>query len=128
MVARVIAGERNGAYGLWVSKPGYDVFTAPPGDLMFDSDAGMLQVVAKGTLSIPAGQTISTIPLAGQTANPLCDIARRYFRNDYGWVTALDLGDLIITGTPSSLTFRLPSGKTNPTTTVFSYIVYGTAL
>lgn len=49
MVWRGQFGERNGSHGGWISKPGYDVRTAAPGNFMLDTDSQVFQIVARGT-------------------------------------------------------------------------------
>ncbi|WMT90167.1 hypothetical protein [Pelagibacterium sp. H642] len=50
-MANRITSERNGQVGFWVSKPGKNVLTAGPDDLLFDATSKMVQVVASGTLT-----------------------------------------------------------------------------
>ncbi len=45
MANRVLLGERNGDYGLWISKPGQNVLTAGDGQLLFSPDFPILQVL-----------------------------------------------------------------------------------
>lgn len=63
MTQRVLLGNRNGAYGLWVSKPGQDVLTAT--EFMLATDRKSLQIVARGAFTSSHGSTtpISWSPL-----------------------------------------------------------------
>lgn len=65
--ARVIEGLLpDGTYGLWVSSPGVDVTTAipnVPGQLLFDSNQNLFNVVQSGTTTI-LSQTLA--PSSGQ--------------------------------------------------------------
>ena len=51
MTNRVLFGQRNGVFGLWISKPGYDVLTADWNDMMFFTDQG--KVYAERAYMIP---------------------------------------------------------------------------
>jgi hypothetical protein len=51
MANRVLLGKRGSDYGLWVSKPGVNVLTCDPEDMIFDTDLDYGQVVAKGSVS-----------------------------------------------------------------------------
>lgn len=68
MANRVAMGSARGAFGLYISKPGFDVTTCAASDLTFDSGLGhMGSVIISGTATV--GQTIyfpamSYVPLA----------------------------------------------------------------
>lgn len=55
-------GHRGSAFGFWLSKPGYDVTTAAPGDFLIDTNSLIYQVAAYGDTSIVAA--------GGGTINP----------------------------------------------------------
>ena len=58
MANRVLLGQRGSEYGLWVSKPGSNVATCDPEDMLFDStnmDYG--QTLARGFIAGDAGAT-----------------------------------------------------------------------
>lgn len=57
MVGRVAAGLRLGSYGIWVSKPGVEVLTAPDGGLLLSSDRKSAQVVASGIIAASTNGT-----------------------------------------------------------------------
>lgn len=59
MTNRVLLGNRNGAYGLWVSKPGYDVANAGTTDanMLFVPSAKTVRVIQSGTISVPASSS-----------------------------------------------------------------------
>jgi len=61
MTNRVNFGNLDGSsYGLKVSKPGIDVFSAAPGDLLFDStSAGLLRVRGSYIVDLTPGTDIS---------------------------------------------------------------------
>jgi hypothetical protein len=44
-------GERSGALGFWVSKPGWDVRTAPPEGLQFSSEWAGVGFLTTGTIA-----------------------------------------------------------------------------
>lgn len=53
--ARMIEGKLpDGSYGLWVSKPGFDVTTATADQLVFNSNQNIFKIVKTDTTSIPA--------------------------------------------------------------------------
>lgn len=67
MVARVLVGNRGGNYGLWVSKPTYDVSSTAQSNMLFSMDGRLTQVLARGSITFPAnasGQTQS-VALSG---------------------------------------------------------------
>lgn len=61
MTNRVLFGQRNGVFGLWVSKPGYDVLTADWNDMMFSTDQRSGQIVQTGAIPVPS---IGSLPVA----------------------------------------------------------------
>ena len=71
MVWRGQFGERNGSFGGWISKPGYDVTTAAPGNFLLDTNSQVFQIVLRGTNTIlvhsqantPAGTATASISL-----------------------------------------------------------------
>lgn len=66
MANRVLVGRRNAtSVGIYVSKPGQDVLTAPPDQLLLSSEAGSLQIVASGVIASPSTTTTITIPDLG---------------------------------------------------------------
>jgi hypothetical protein len=52
MVWRQQFGLRNGVYGGWISKPGYDVTTCSPGDFLLDTNAQVFQCVLSGNTNL----------------------------------------------------------------------------
>jgi len=76
MVWRQQFGERNGVYGGWISKPGYDVTTCAPGDFLLDTNAQVFQCVLTGdtgilTIGAPtvaAGEYTVAVGLPGEFA------------------------------------------------------------
>lgn len=66
MTNRVVLGNRNGQYGLWVSRAGHDVLTASETNMLFSMSGGFLQVLQQGTFNIPVGSNpVINIPLSG---------------------------------------------------------------
>lgn len=60
---RVLLGKgANGFYGLKVSKPGFDVFTATDDDLIFNSDQNSFKIVSIVDITIPEFTTL-TVPV-----------------------------------------------------------------
>ncbi len=54
MTNRVLFGERNNNYGLWISKPGFDVLQPLTSDqLLFDTSIKLGQIVQAGTVALP---------------------------------------------------------------------------
>ena len=67
MVARLVLGQRNaGEFGLWVSKPGVDVFSASGESLLFGPDYYNAKPILVGSLQT-SGQiphNLGYVPLA----------------------------------------------------------------
>ena len=58
MANRVLLGKRGSEYGLWVSKPGSNVVSCDPEDMLFDSEnMDFGQVLARGMVAGNAGAT-----------------------------------------------------------------------
>jgi hypothetical protein len=82
MTFRAQFGRRSGVSGAWISKPGIDVRTALPGDMLLDTSAQVFQCIAKGdTLilnegkaSIPAGTYGTAVALPASLA-PFSNVA-----------------------------------------------------
>lgn len=55
MARRVVLGNRGGAYGLWVSKAGFDALTAADSGLLFTMTRRSGMVLASGTATVPSG-------------------------------------------------------------------------
>ena len=56
MVDRVLLGNTGSAWGLKVSKPGYNVNSAAAGNLLFDStSSGILRKRASYSITVPSG-------------------------------------------------------------------------
>jgi hypothetical protein len=73
MTNRIIIGQRNSLYGLWVSKPGANVVSAPESDLLFSMSGGMLQVFQKGSFTIPVGGNANiSLPGSSSVGDPIC--------------------------------------------------------
>lgn len=51
---RVILGKRGDDYGLFVSKAGFDAFTAGDDDLVFNSNQNVFKIVSEGNVNITA--------------------------------------------------------------------------
>lgn len=69
---RVLLGKgADGFYGLKVSPPGVDVYTAADSELVFNSNQNVLKIVATGTISMPnaTGAIPGTPSVAYASAN-----------------------------------------------------------
>jgi hypothetical protein len=55
MARRIILGQRGAEYGLWVSKPGVDVFSASAADMLFDMSTRRGMVLEEGSAVVPGG-------------------------------------------------------------------------
>jgi len=53
-------GKRSGVDGCWISKPGFDVTTAAPGDMLLDTSSQVFQCIAKGD-SLVASEGKATV-------------------------------------------------------------------
>ena len=65
MANRVLFGNRDSTMGLWVSKPGFDVITTSPGNLLLGSNQMLNGFAATGTFIVPPSTTgeVHTYPL-----------------------------------------------------------------
>lgn len=63
MTDRVLLGNRGGEYGLWVSRPGFDVKTAGEDGLLMSTSIRTLQVVRSGSFSGTGVVGISWAPV-----------------------------------------------------------------
>jgi len=52
MANRILLGERSGQYGLWVSKPGFNVLTAGQDGLLLSMGEDSLQAVYSASVGI----------------------------------------------------------------------------
>lgn len=52
MANRIVMGERSGQYGLWVSKPGFNVLTTGQENMLLSMGEDSLQSVHTGTVTI----------------------------------------------------------------------------
>lgn len=52
MANRVLLGQRGSDYGLWVSKPGQNVLTAPDRQLQFNSNLPAFGILEQGTYTV----------------------------------------------------------------------------
>lgn len=61
MARRMVLGWRNGAWGLWVSKPGYDAMSAAESQLLFSMTKRHGMMIASGTVVCPSGGNSRTV-------------------------------------------------------------------
>lgn len=54
MVDRVCLGNRLGSYGLYVSKPGQDVLSVSPVNMLLSSDYKQMQMLTSGYVGLPS--------------------------------------------------------------------------
>lgn len=93
-VRRVLLGKgANGFYGLKVSKPTFDVYTASGDELAFNSDQNVFKIVTSGNGTIPANSTGN--PGAGNFTN---SIQSTVLSHGLGYVPAI-LAFIEINGT-----------------------------
>lgn len=66
MANRIIMGERSGQYGLWVSKPGFNVLTTGQENMLLSIGEDSLQAVHTATISIPTNvpEVATSIPIS----------------------------------------------------------------
>jgi hypothetical protein len=55
MARRMILGRRGSAYGLWISKPGFDALAASDAQLLFTMTQRAGMVLSSGSVTVPAG-------------------------------------------------------------------------
>lgn len=51
MTNRVIVGNKNGVYGIWISKPGYDVLSANIDQMLLSSERTPFMVIGQGVVA-----------------------------------------------------------------------------
>lgn len=71
MANRIVMGNLGSAYGLKISKPGYDVLTALPGNLLLDSGAPTLRVHSMYTFSFAANDLVAKTITHGLGYSPM---------------------------------------------------------
>lgn len=127
MVYRVCLGERQGSYGLFVSRPGYDVMTTSDAYLSFDSRVNSMFIASRGTVSILSGTNSVTVNFTPMGFVPIIDLASTRYNTDYGQIlTASDIDGFNLAVTQSSFTISRPGGKYGNTASAsFSYIIFG---
>lgn len=114
MTWRVQFGKRGGVYGGWVSKPGYDVTSALPGQFLLDTNSVVYQsvlsgdslVYTEGSATVPAGTytTAVYLPAAFAPYSNLSMLATYYMVQNSGAVfTVPNISN-------TYLTFRITSG------------------
>lgn len=60
MVDRILLGKRGTEYGLWISKPGYDVKSATAvSTLMVSPGMRVIQWIARGQVNVPAKGSVT---------------------------------------------------------------------
>lgn len=65
MANRVLLGQRDSDYGLWVSRPGQNVVTANADQLLFDMNTPLFQAVVSGVFTGSSGTVDITIANLG---------------------------------------------------------------
>lgn len=51
MTNRVLIGKKGSAYGIWISKPGYDVLSASLDQMLLSSERTPFMVIGQGVVS-----------------------------------------------------------------------------
>lgn len=66
MANRIVMGERSGQYGLWVSKPGFNVLTTGQENMLLSMGEDSLQAVHTATISMPTNvpEVSTSIPIS----------------------------------------------------------------
>lgn len=73
MTNRVVLGHRgSGVYGLFISKPGFNVLTATDNNLLFNSNYGTLQIVQAGQVTIGSNSGTSDVGTSNLGFSPVC--------------------------------------------------------
>lgn len=123
MARRICLGNRNGTYGAFVSRPGYDVMTAADGNLMLDSRARSVWVVTRGSVNVPASQASLTVHFASVGAAPILQINRQVFYPMFNaYLSTASIGRWTVSATATSFTLNRNNEGGD---SIFSYIVYG---
>mgnify|MGYP001404426683 CR=1 FL=1 len=72
MTNRLLIGQRStNEFGMWVSKPGYDVLTADNTQLLFGTNLAAIQILAKGTFTMLNGNTQTDVTIANYGFYPV---------------------------------------------------------
>lgn len=129
MTNRVAIGNLGSAYGLKISKPGYDVLSTAAENLLLDSTSGNFgRIVTRGTFVFPSGgastQTTS-IPTLGVTS-PWVEFRRLQVYNgkNYAYTLAEQMNGTNSTSFSCSATEGLITVAKNITIPVTLYIGY----
>lgn len=102
-VRRVLSGKRGDDYGLFVSKPTFDVFTAADDELIFNSGQNVFKIVQSGTIESPA------LSIADPGAQYASDDAITSLEHGLGYKPAV-IGYLDNLGVYYQLPFYFPRG------------------
>lgn len=57
MTRRIVVGNRGGASGVWVSKPGHDALTTSEDNMLLSTATPCMQIVASGVINSPSDFT-----------------------------------------------------------------------
>lgn len=72
MPDRLVIGERSGSMGLWVSRPGIDVFSATPDQMLFAMES-IMSLHMKGSVTLSVGSRNQTTTIShGLGYRPIC--------------------------------------------------------
>lgn len=82
MARRVLMGQKSGAQGLWVSKPGVDVVTAGDDAMLLAINSTTLQVIASGEGGDPGAGNSFTITCPDVGVQPFIQLSSEYY-NDF---------------------------------------------
>lgn len=125
MPARIAMGNIGGGeYGLLVSKPGHNVLTAEPGNLLFDSRMKFLQILQQGTFTMPAASTVMNVVITNPTGRtPLAWVGqeRTYFGGRM-FEPAFWARRYSVTLSPTTMTVRKPGASQQSDT--FAYVIF----
>jgi hypothetical protein len=93
MTDRVLLGNRGGAYGLWVAKPGVSVSGAGVNDFMLAADQKSLQVIASGMVSslTSSGATATVTLPVDMGFNPFITVSCQRWRVSWEYLSTTQI-------------------------------------
>lgn len=123
MTWRGCFGQRGLSFGGWISKPGYDVLSASPGDFLLDTDSMCFQMVANGDTSIIYGANLSAGTYSATALLPSeFSGTSRLFVAGVGYSNGVTRGGTYVNGPTGNDTYY---GVTSGTTLTLTATLYG---
>ncbi|WP_274426739.1 hypothetical protein [Chelativorans sp. YIM 93263] len=125
MANRVVFGARGGSqYGVYISKPGFNVLTAGINNLLFHPDQDSLQFVVTGSVNITNGNPV-TISIPNLGYRPMIFLAPNTTYGNFPGGNATDWSPKITYNSNTSVTIDVnnPSTFDDPSAEVVYVVV-----